>query len=204
VVKRFGHIADETGGAVELVHHVRKSGTGQVETTVDDARGASALVNAVRSARVLNRMTATQAEELKIKEPRLFFRADTGKANLAPPDVATWHQILNVDLANGDAVAVVTAWKYPSPLDRITPDHMRKVRQMAAEGEWRKDARSEDWIGLAVAEVVGLDPENKADLKIIKAALAAWFANGVLDTKPRKDEHRKNRIYVVPGDWNGT
>ncbi len=202
VVKRFGHIADETGAAIELVHHVRKPGTGQSETTIDDARGASALVNAVRSARVLNRMSGSQAEELKIKEPRSYFRADTGKANLAPPEVATWHQIVGVDLPNGDAVAVVTAWKYPSPLDRITPDHMRKVREMAAEGDWRKDARSEDWIGRAVAEAADLDLEDKADRLTIKAALAAWIANGVLATKARKDEHRKERPFVVPGDWN--
>jgi hypothetical protein len=202
VVKRFGHIADETGAAVELVHHVRKAGNGQSDTTVDDARGASALINAVRSARVLNRMSSGQAEELKIKEPRLYFRADTGKANLAPPEVATWHQITSVDLPNRDAVAVVTAWKYPSPLDRITPDHMRRVRQMAAEGNFRKDARSDDWIGRAVAEVVDLDHEEKADRVIIKAALAAWFANGVLALKARKDEHRKERTYVMPGDWN--
>ena len=202
VVKRFGHIADETGAAVELVHHVRKAATGQSETTVDDARGASALVNAVRSARVLNRMSAGQAEQLKIKEPRSYFRADTGKANLAPPEVATWHQVISVDLPNGDAVAVVTAWKYPSPLDTITPAHMRRVREMAAEGAYRKDARSDDWIGLAVAEVVGLDADDKADRVIIKAALAAWFANDVLALKPRKDEHRKERTYVVPGDWN--
>jgi hypothetical protein len=202
VIKRFGHIADETGAAVELVHHVRKAGNGQTETTVEDARGASALINAVRSARVLNRMTATQAEELRIKEPRLYFRADTGKANLAPPEVATWHQIKSVDLPNGDAVAVVTAWKYPSALDRITPDHMHRIRQMVVEGSYRRDARSDDWIGHAVAEVVDLDAEDKADRKIINATLAAWFANGVLTLKTRKDEHRKERKYVVPGDWN--
>ena len=40
-------------------------------------------MNAARAGRVLNRMTATQAAELKIKEPRSYFRADTGKANRA-------------------------------------------------------------------------------------------------------------------------
>jgi RecA-family ATPase len=202
VVKRFGHIADETNASVELVHHVRKPATGQSEVTVEDARGATALVYAARSVRVLNRMSAKQAAELKIEEPRFYFRADTGKANLAPPEAATWHQLINVDLPNGDAVAVVTAWKYPALLERIKPDHMRRVRQMAAEGAYRKDARSDEWIGHAVAEAVGLNPENKADRAIINAALKAWFANGVLAIKRRKDEHRKERPYVVPGDWN--
>jgi len=151
---------------------------------------------------VLNRMTLSQAEELKIKEPRAHFRADTGKANLAPPKIATWHQIVSIDLPNGDAVAVVTAWEYPVALDRITTAHMHRVRQMAADGNWRKDPQSEDWIGCAVAEVTGLDSDDKTDRKTIKAILATWFTNGVLDAKPRKDEHRKTRTYVVPGNWN--
>ena len=102
VVKRFGHIADETKASVELAHHVRKPATGQSEITVEDARGATALVYAARSVRVLNRMSASQATELKIDDPRFYLRADTGKANLAPPEAATWHKLINVDLPNGD------------------------------------------------------------------------------------------------------
>jgi hypothetical protein len=202
VVKCLGHIADETGAAVELVHHVRKPSNGQAETTIDDARGATALINAVRSARVLNWMTATQEEELRIEKPRTHFRADTGKSNLAPPEVATWHHIVGVDIPNGDAVAVVTAWEYPSLLERITPEHMRQVRNKAANERYRKDIRSGDWIGHAVAEVARLNPDDKADLKVIKTALKAWFANGALAEKRERDEHRKSRLFVRPGNWN--
>ena len=88
VAKRFGHIADETDTSIEFAHHVRK--TGQNEITVEDARGASALIHAVRSARVLNRMTKEQAAELKIEQPRFYFRSDNGKANLRPPEAAQW------------------------------------------------------------------------------------------------------------------
>jgi hypothetical protein len=203
VAKTFGRIADESNAAIELVHHIRKpGGNNQQEITVDDARGATAVVNAARVVRVLNRMTKQQAEEHKISEPRFYFRADTGKANLAPPEVATWHKIVNVDLPNGDAVGVVTPWDYPAPLDRITPAHMYKIREMAAQGTWRKDTRSEQWIGYAVAEVAKLDPKDKADLKTIKAALAAWLTNGVLAVQSRKDEDRKLRDYLIPGNWN--
>src|SRR4051794_11876188 len=52
VVRQWARIAQETDCAVELVHHVRKSGGGH-EPTADDARGASALVNAARSVRIL-------------------------------------------------------------------------------------------------------------------------------------------------------
>ena len=93
---------------------------------------------------------------------------------------------------------MVEAWKYPDPLDRITVRHMHKVRTMAAAGSYRKDARAEDWIGHAVAEVADLDLDDKADAKTIKAALKAWFANGVLTTEERKDESRKKRRVCHP------
>jgi 5S rRNA maturation endonuclease (ribonuclease M5) len=202
VVKCLGHVADETDISIELAHHVRKGSSGQTETTIDDARGASALMFAVRSGRVLNRMNKEQAAELKIEQPRFYFRSDNGKANLRPPEVASWWRLTNVDLPNGDQVGVVEAWDYPDPMSRITPDHMRKVRDMAAVGQYRKDPRSDDWIGRAVAEVADLDPDDMADLKTIKTALRAWFANGVLTTEERKDESRKTRTYVVPGTWN--
>jgi|RhiMetdeSRZDD1v2_1073273.scaffolds.fasta_scaffold650222_3 hypothetical protein len=48
----------------------------------------------------------------------------------------------------------------------------------------------------------GPTDQDKADRLTIKASLAAWFANGVLATKLRKDEHRNERVFVVPGDGN--
>src|SRR5690606_31042440 len=98
VAKQWAAIADRANCAVEIVHHVRKPAQGQDELTVDDARGAGALVNAARSARVLNRMTSKQAEQAGVDDRRLFFRTDTGKANLAPPETATWFRLVSVTL----------------------------------------------------------------------------------------------------------
>jgi hypothetical protein len=202
VVKCFGYIADETDTSVEFAHHVRKPSSGQAETTVDDARGASALIHAVRSARVLNRMNREQATELKIEQPRFYFRSDNGKANLRPPEAAQWWHLANVDLSNGDQVGVIEAWEYPNPMSRITPAHMHRVRTLVAEGSYRKHHHAENWIGNAVAEAARLDVDDAADRKTINTALTAWFANGVLSTEDRKDEDRKTRTYVVPGTWN--
>ena len=55
VAREFARIANVTGCAIEIVHHTRKPGPGQEEMTVIDSRGAVALINAVRSARVLIR-----------------------------------------------------------------------------------------------------------------------------------------------------
>jgi hypothetical protein len=58
VIKQgFGMVAGRTNSAGELFHHPGKPKPGQSETTVEDGRGASAILWAVRSARVLNFMT---------------------------------------------------------------------------------------------------------------------------------------------------
>jgi hypothetical protein len=202
VVKKFGHIADKTNSAIEFAHHVRKPSNGQTEMTTDDARGATAIVNAVRSARVLNRMTKEQAGETHVSEPRSYFRADNGKANLAPPGAARWFHLTSVALPNGDHVAVVESWQFPSPMDGIKVEHMHAVREMARTGNWREDYRSPVWIGRALADVIGVDADGPRVRKKLKAILKVWFKNKVLSTAPRNDTHRKERQFVVPGDWN--
>ena len=59
MAKTWTGIADVTNTAIDLAHHTRK--TGGAEVTVEDGRGAVALLNAVRSARVLNMMTEDEA-----------------------------------------------------------------------------------------------------------------------------------------------
>jgi RecA-family ATPase len=66
VARQWAAIAEETGCAVELVHHVRKLGNGSTVLTVEDARGASALIAAVRSARVINAGTAGRIGEVRL------------------------------------------------------------------------------------------------------------------------------------------
>jgi isoleucyl-tRNA synthetase len=90
---------------------------------------------------------------------------------------------------------------HPSVFDAVTPEHMQRVRAMAAEGSYRKDSRSENWIGRAVAEVLNLDLDDEAERKQVKDVLKVWFANGVLEVKLRKDGTRHERNYVAPGNW---
>ena len=52
--------------------------------------------------------------------------------------------------------------------------------------------------GRAVAEVLDLDPEE--DRKRIKAVLTVWIGNGALKVTKRKNETRRERSFVVPGD----
>lgn len=202
IAKQWAWIADATACAVQLVHHARKPAPGQTETTVDDARGAGALVNAARSARVLNRMTPHEAEQASVEDRRRYIRVDTGKSNLAPPEEATWFEIVPVSLANGDSVATIRPWRFPAALDGVTVDHLRRLRALAGAGSYRRDPRSPDWIGRPLAEMLGLDIGEKGQAARIKNILKAWFANGALTVEIRPDQQRKPREFVVPGVWD--
>jgi hypothetical protein len=200
VVGQFAKVAACCEVAVELVHHVRKPAAGpQFESGVADSRGASALVNAARSVRVLNPMTEQEAQQAGVENRRVYFRANDGKSNYGPLEGAVWHQLTPVELPNGDSVAAVNAWKFPSAFDGVTTAHMTQVRGLAADGEYRSDAQSPLWIGEAVAEVLGLDAVDHK--KRIRALLKVWIDTGVLKVEQRKDSTRRQRSYVVPGDW---
>jgi hypothetical protein len=82
---------------------------------VHDIRGVAAITDAVRAARVLNRMNEKDAEAAGCSEiERLSrFRVDRAKGNYSPAQVATWRQFISVELPNGDDVGVVAPWNFP-------------------------------------------------------------------------------------------
>jgi hypothetical protein len=199
VVKQFSQIAAENDMAVEIVHHVRKPAQGgQFEAGVSDARGASALVNAARSVRVLNAMSEAEAQQGRVVDRRGYFRATDGKANYGPLGGLEWYHLVPIDLANGDSVATVEAWKMPGTFEGVSTADMMKVRVMATENDYRNDPQSADWIGNAVAEVLDLDVDK--DKKRIKAIIKTWISSGVLKIERRKDAFRHAKSYAVPGE----
>ena len=207
VVKTLGRIAGAANCAVDLVHHVRK--TGGAEITAEDGRGASALVAAARSVRVLNPMTKEEAETAGVGEDRRFyFRSDTGKANLAPPSTkATWFRLQSVPLGNGsggpfddqDYVGVVAPWQWPDAFAGVTVSDLRRVQARIAEGRWRENCQAKEWAGHTVAEVLGLEAGRKADRAKIAALLKTWIANGVLVVVEGFDEKRNSRLFIEVG-----
>jgi hypothetical protein len=204
----LGAIAERTGIAVELFHHPGKPRLGQVEATVEDARGASATVWAVRSARVLNFMTPEEAKRLGIAEEvrRQHIRVANGKANMGPLGKAHWLKLEVENLPNGDEIACVSSWKPPDPFKGISTADMHKCRELARTGAYRKDSRSKDWIGYAVANAlkinVAYSAENKKeDVARIKQILSKWYKNNVLATEKRKDDARHEREFIIPGPW---
>jgi hypothetical protein len=171
--------------------------------TVDDARGARAIIDAARSTRILNRMSPKEAEaaDVKPEERWRYFRVDTGKVNMSPPEVAAWNELISVVIANNDNVGVVAPWVFPSALDAVTPEDVRWIRRLVrAEPDRAYHPNAKAWIGIPLAARLRLDPEDKADRAKLKTILKTWLANGVIALERRSTpDNRHGCDFVTPG-----
>lgn len=215
VVKTWASIAKRAGCAIVLVHHSKKLGAEKV--TAESSRGASALVSAARVTLVLNRMDPAEAQRFGIvedKERRRLFTVQDDKANRAPAEDAQWFRLASQNVENstgqddpfgeeGDSVGVVTRWSPPDAFDGVTADHLYQVQQRIETGQWRADVQAKEWVGKAVADVMGLsaDSENRADRAKINALLRAWVASGALVKVEGKDSKSMPRTFVEVGEW---
>jgi hypothetical protein len=212
VVKRWAQVANDGNCAIELVHHSRK--TNGNEVTVEDSRGASAVVAGVRSARALNPMSKEEAEKFGLEDRRFrFFRVDDGKANLAPrAEAADWHELVSVDLDNGgpfdegDSIGVVTRFEPPALLDGITRD-LTKQCMIALAGKKMRRPKGlvpgrDDSInaGLVVQTITGKSKRQASHL------IEMWINNGALEVvegPAKKNGHVPKWLEVVNlSEWN--
>ncbi|MFM9829745.1 MAG: AAA family ATPase [Sphingomonas sp.] len=201
VAREWNVVAERTGAAINLVHHVRKQ-NGEV-ATADSARGASALIGKARSVLVYNRMTDDEANQLGVDEAerRFFFRVDNDKANLAPPEVGDWYRMNNQDLENGDSVGVACPWKPPELFDGMTGTHLYRVQRAVSEGNWRESPQSNEWVGIPIASALMLDHGDVKDRKKIVRMLKVWLKEGALEVVEMDDKQRRPRKFVVVGKW---
>ena len=203
VVREFARIANATDCSIEIVHHTRKPAPGQEELSVIDSRGAGAIIDAVRSARVLNTMSKTEADNAGIDDVdrRLHFRVDKGKANMAPPSAANWYKFISVDLPNGDNVGVVTEWVYPAEVVTDIPDAVcTQIQTEVTKKEYRGAARSPDWVGHLVARVLKISTAKKSGKGAVNRALEALYNKGVITAADGDTGRHKVKI-VIPGPW---
>jgi hypothetical protein len=211
VAKTWTKIADTTNTAIDLVHHSRK--TGSADVTVEDGRGAVALLNAVRAARTLNIMSQEEADKSGAAgHRRSYFKVEDGKANLFPPsEAAEWYHLESValgngppnmpaDLAGGDKIGVVTPWKWPNHLDGVTGNDFDKVATVIRGGKWREDVQAKAWVGYALAKALGLNIMDKADKAKVRGLLKAWLGVGSLIVVEGEDDKRNVRKFVEVKD----
>jgi hypothetical protein len=209
VVKRIAAIAQRTNTCIEISHHVRKMMMGFSQSiTVDDSRGGGAIINAVRSGRVINRMNGTEADQAHIdRERRAFYvRVDKGKRNMAPPDKAVWYELMNVELTNGDHVQALVPWDFPKVLDEVSIEDTDWVRDLIRRKAYRVDPRSPRWLGLEIARRFKKNPNEKADCSWMNKLIGIWL---IADPAPfkkmelRDPEERKKRMFYVSLDAKG-
>jgi len=203
-------VADQTGAAIVLTHHVRK--TNGDEVTVDSVRGAGSLIGAARAARVINKVTSEQVKKIGISEEdaRGLFRVDDGKANLAPPaDKALYRRMEGVELPNGEWVGVCVPFKMPDLFDGVSVRHaMDMQRMVAARAErdepflWSAQASAANWAGAAVASILDLDLEKPHEKAKAKSILETWIKTDVLRKEDWHDKRQgKERPAVYVGEW---
>jgi hypothetical protein len=211
VAKTWARIAEEADCAVMLVHHSRK--TNGEGATVEDGRGASALLNAARSARSLNKMTGKEAVNASIEERDrwLYFRSDLGKPNMSKPaEAADWYRLVSFDLENhgsevdwdqGDSIGVVTAWAYPkADRPRVTrADVVSAQAAIRAGGPWRKDQRAKPWVGEPIAAALGVDLSQKRNRTVVARIVDDWLDSGWLVEVEGKSQKRMTKAYIEAG-----
>jgi hypothetical protein len=186
VAGELTRIANESGTAVLVLHHLRKGATGDP----DDLMGAVALRATFRSVRIIARMIAEQAKQLSLPPQQAwrYTRISGSKENYAPPpELATWYKLESVELGNGadiycdgDNVQVATLWNAPDTFDGVLLSNIAEifaaVRAGPAPGlRWSADVRSgNEWIGTKIAQFTG---KSLAEAKPI---VRTWIRNTVL------------------------
>jgi hypothetical protein len=209
VLREFARIANDTNCAIELAHHTRKKVSGQEDYTTADARGATAIIDAVRSARTLNGLNDGDAKRLGIDDDleRLsYFRVDKGKANMTRRSAASYYRLVGQELPNGlaggpgDDVGVVTRTIPPDVAIELTQADIAVLVAETANSDQAEKVQSENWFGHTVARHFKLDTDSMLDRVKVETVIAALVRGKHIRCVSRKgrnkfDRHRRN-MYV--------
>jgi len=212
LVKALDGISERAKLATMVAHHSRKT-NGQ-EVTTEDARGASALMFAARSGRVINTMTQDEANRVGVKNRRRHFRLENGKLNMAvPPEKADWFELRGELLGNGplgtggDNVAVVFQWKLPDVFEGMTGQDTDRALWELRSGAWLVNPKANNWAGISVARTLGLDLNDISAKARVKMMLKRWEKSGALRREHKVDpitRHMREFYEVVnEGDDDG-
>jgi hypothetical protein len=118
VMDIFRDLAASINCSCEIVGHTRKPPIGfDAQLTAYDTRGSGAIVDALRSVRMLDLMTTEEAEAADVEEYQRerHVKITPAKRNYSATAAAPeWIRIENLIIPNGDDVGVVSPWAWPS------------------------------------------------------------------------------------------
>jgi hypothetical protein len=199
----LGAVAEETNSAGDIVHHTSKPRVG-FDSTVDDARGSSAIINAVRIARVLNFMNSEEARRYGVPDElrRLHIKYETGKANPTAIGNRRWMLLEVLLLANGDEVICASLFVPRIAEFGLSSEQAATVANVAQGGPLRADMRADDWFGWHLAKALKIDvakgyPNEPADIEKLKDIIKAALKAGIIKPETRDDDHRHKRDYLI-------
>lgn len=204
--QRLRLLASRTQIALGLIHHTRKVTSGMTPS-IDDGRGGSALRGTARFNRILISMTEDEAAKAGVPNHRHFLRIGDVESNIAPPsaEVNRWFEKVSVKTPNGWHYGALRPWQWPDAFDGVTRQDAARVRaqiSMMADPP-RADIRSGAWVGVVVADVLGLDLTDKADKQKAKSIIEKWLETDVLRLSEVRDQRQGREVKVViAGDNN--
>ena len=208
--QRLRRMASQCGVALGLVHHTRKVANG-VTPSIDDARGGGAIRGTARFNRILVAMTEDEGVKAGIENHRHFLRVGDMESNLAPPsaDVNRWFEKASIQTPNGQYIGAVRPWEWPDAFDGVSPSDARKVQlavaQMEAEPPLESNRSPQRWVGVVVADVLGLDLDEKVEKARVNMMVKAWIKSGVLAVADAHDSRAgRSRRVVIAGPNNPT
>jgi len=215
VMNVYAQIAKDTGCAIDLIHHVRKAPSGPTQSAAGDinqARGASSIAGAVRSARTITAMTKKEAEKLGMASGQScwFIRIDDAKGNMsAPSERAVWMERKSELLNNGsqeglinmpgDSVGILAKWKLPDAFDGVSTAKAREIlveigRGKDGEKPYMVNSAGKYWAGNVIMELCA--NKSKTDAKQM---LKEWVDVEYLEKgRDRTGDHYKEAdVYIL-------
>jgi RecA-family ATPase len=179
VMDIFRDLAASINCSTEVVGHTRKPPIGfDAQLTAYDTRGSGAIVDALRSVRMLDLMTTEEAERAEVEdyERERHVKVTPAKRNYsataAPPQ---WIRIENLIISNGDDVGVVTPWEWPSSDPAAVEANVLRAQQVFLEAAWRlieiDKVRLSDRAGKNYAPTILAATGEAKEARIAKGAL---------------------------------
>lgn len=204
VAALWAEVADAADCAILLVHHFKKGGASGEAASF---RGASALIDASRSAVTLATMSTDEADKLGIaeKDRWQYLRVDNAKLNLAPPpDGALWLRLVGADLDNAerhlpaDSVQTVKRWNSPSIWQVTSSIDLNRALDIldTPPAGWlysptRRGAQNNRWCGQVLVDTLGCTESQAATI------VGAWLQSGLLvETEYRDTITRRQKMGV--------
>ena len=204
VVARLRNTASGLGIAVQLVLHTRKA-DGQAGSPADSVRGSSALVNASRNARLLERMTRATARKLGLPHDQplqAYFAITNAKTNVAAAAERKWMQVCGTRIPNGEEVAYVKQWIPKAVLSDLVPGTIKAIQErlLTDQDRWWRDMRSQTrWVGELVASEMGINMMGNDWRRQVERIVDGLVGKGFLKEVRCRDAQRKMRVAVQVG-----